>query len=125
MTFVANPLKQFHRWMIQAQPQRFAFARPVNFLKLLRQPDDWDTFETQRFKLLARGVQLAFAAVDQDKIWKRGWRMEDGGWLFPAFAILCPRYSILVFDGNSAPHFPAGFVYQLLQLLRNGFTTLV
>jgi hypothetical protein len=50
MTFVADALQQFHRRMIEAEPQRFAFARQINFLKFLRQPDDGNFFEAEFFK---------------------------------------------------------------------------
>ena len=54
--------------MIESQPQRFAFARLVNLLKFLRQPDDRNFPETKFFKLRARSVELAFAAVYQDEV---------------------------------------------------------
>src|ERR1019366_4447343 len=71
MTFVAQALQQFHRRMIQAEPERLAFLRQINFLKLLRQSDDRDAFETKFFQLGARHAQLAFAAVNHDQVWKR------------------------------------------------------
>ncbi len=57
MAFVANPLEQFHRRMIQPQPQRLAFARLINFLKLLRQPDDGNLFKAELLQFRARRVQ--------------------------------------------------------------------
>ena len=77
MTFVADALQQFHRRMIQAQPQRLAFARQINFLELLRQPDDGNFFEAELFQFRAGGVQLALAAVNQDQVGKVG-RSELG-----------------------------------------------
>ena len=70
MAFVADALKQFHRRMIQPQPERFAFARQVNLLKLLSQPDDENFFQAEFCQFSASGVQLALAAVYQDQVGK-------------------------------------------------------
>ena len=56
--------------MIQTQPQRLAFTGLVNLLKFLRQADDRNFFEAQFFDLLARGIELPLAPVDQDEIGK-------------------------------------------------------
>ena len=54
--------------MLQSQPQRFAVAWHINFLELLRQPDDRDFFEAEFLQFPARGIQLSLAAVYQDEI---------------------------------------------------------
>ena len=72
MTFIANPLEQFHRRMIETKPQRFALTRPVNLLKFLCQPDDRNFFEAKLFQFRARGIELSFAAINQDEIWQIG-----------------------------------------------------
>ena len=53
--------------------------------------------------------------------------MEDGRWKMATrcLSILNLRSSILVFDWNTAPHFPARFIHQRLQFLRDGVTVVV
>ena len=68
MAFVANPLEQFHRRMIEAEPQWFAFTRPVNLLEFLRQPDDRDFSEAELLQFRARHAELPFATIYQDEV---------------------------------------------------------
>jgi len=101
MTFVANSLEQFSPPDEPAQPQRFAFTRLVNLLELLRQPDD-GIFSSRVSSILRMRRLIALAAVNQDEVRKRRWKMEDGEWTLPAFAILHLQSSILVFASRFA-----------------------
>ncbi len=68
MGFIAHPLQQLQGAAFRGKPQRFFLTRTINFFKFLGQTDDRQVAEVQLFEFLASGLQLAFAAIDEDEV---------------------------------------------------------
>jgi hypothetical protein len=70
MSLVANILQQPQRERVAAEPQRLGLPRHVDFLLAFGQRDKRGRGDVQFPKSGDRGVQLPFAAIDQQQIGK-------------------------------------------------------
>ena len=48
------------------------FAGAIDFFEFLGEADDWDLREVEVREHVAGGVELAFAAVNEDQVWEFG-----------------------------------------------------
>src|SRR6188768_1635498 len=93
------------------EAKRFAFARPIELLKLLRQSDDRNLAQAQLGELCTSSIELALATIDQYQVRqsRRAGIRLPGGFLrtgnerpkfindrLPSFFVFSRRFALLL-----------------------------
>ena len=72
MRFIADTLKEFQCAALMRKAEWFFFAGTIDFFKFFGEAEDGDVTKTKLFQLGTGGVELAFAAINEDEVGRTG-----------------------------------------------------